>query len=370
MNRSVPHVSREQIHSKIQQVLSGIINPNAQTTVYGEHFMERWDWYQGVALWGMYQYARLNNDNAVRDYIIHWFDHHIEKGLPEKNINTMLPCLTLSYLYEELNNEQYGNICKEWLDYAMHQLPKTVEGGFQHTTADSDNYMQLWDDTLYMTVLFITRMGTLLHRDDCIQESIRQFLVHMKYLTDMKTGLFFHGWTFDGCHHFAEARWGRGNAWYTAGLVDYLELADIPDGIRMVLLSAMERQADALQKYQDAEGMWHTLVDQPDTSYAESSATAGFSYGLLKAVRLGYLPHRYLETALRGAQAILARLDEDGILQEVSGGTCLSYDLDYYRSRPLDAQPYGQAMALLMLMELKEMLNDMPCNGNTEQNRN
>ena len=43
----------------------------------------------------------------------------------------------------------------------------------------------------------------------------RQFLLHSKYLADPTTGLWFHGWTFAGRHHFAKARWARGNSWVT-----------------------------------------------------------------------------------------------------------------------------------------------------------
>ena len=39
----------------------------------------------------------------------------------------------------------------------------------------------------------------------------------------------------------------------------------------------------ALAKYQDESGLWHTLINDSN-SYLESSATAGFAYGILKAV--------------------------------------------------------------------------------------
>lgn len=319
------------------------------------HFMSAWDWYQGVALFGLYTYYRETKEQRVFDYLVGWFDTQMQRGLPEKNVNSMCPLLTLSFLYEDTGKEEYLDVCKEWLDYAMTELPRTPEGGFQHKTIDSDNYCQLWDDTLYMTVLFITRMGTLLKDDRYLQESIRQFLVHLKYLTDLESGLFFHGWNFDGCHHFGKALWGRGNAWYTAGLVDYLDLANIPDGVRMFLLSALERQAAALEKYQDSDGMWHTLVNLPDSSYPESSATAGFSYGMLKATRLNYLPKKYRTVAVKGLEAILSRIDDKGLLQQVSGGTCVGADLDYYRQISVGPQTYGQSLALLLLLEALKM---------------
>ena len=188
-----PGLTAEEIREKAQRIICGIASNDAQvfTARDGKHYMDNWDWYQGVALFGLYEFYRDTGDEKVLAYLIDWFDTHIAEGLPEKNINSMCPLLTLSYLYELTGNESYLALCREWAEYAMHKLPRTIEGGFQHKTIDSDNYMQLWDDTLYMTVLFIARMGVLTGNDGYIQESVRQFLVHLKYLTDLKTGLFY-----------------------------------------------------------------------------------------------------------------------------------------------------------------------------------
>ena len=344
------------LDAAISKIISGITdknNPLAFTSRDGSHFMDAWDWFQGVALFGLYEYYRDSGDEKVLKYLTGWFDERIDHQ-PAKNINSMCPLLTLSYLHELTGKKDYLDICVEWAEYAMTSLPRTEEGGFQHITIDSDNYMQLWDDTLYMTVLFIARMGQLLSRKDMTEESMRQFLVHIKYLTDTSTGLLFHGFNFDGRHHYAGALWGRGNAWFTAGLVDYLDMAQVSDGVRLFLLSTLETQAKALKKYHDSDGMWHTLINEPE-SYKEASATAGFSYGLLKAVRCGYLDESYRETALKGLDAILSRIDENGLLRDVSAGTCLSDSLDYYRNIRVNAQPYGQSMALLLLTEAKKL---------------
>ena len=345
---------KQRLSALAEQIVNGITSENNPAVFTGrgkKHYMEAWDWFQGVALFGLYEYYRDTKSKEVFAYLIKWFDEHIEAGLPEKNVNSMCPLLTLSYLYEETGKTEYLDICREWVEYAINELPRTTEKGFQHKTIDSMNYMQLWDDTLYMTVLFVARMGTLTGNDSLIQESIRQFLVHIKYLSDPVTGLFRHGFNFDGKTYYAGALWGRGNAWYTAGLVDYLDMAVVPDGVKWFLISSLQRQIDALVQYQDTEGMWHTLVNEPESSYAESSATAGFAYGILKAARLGYIDPSCEAYGLKALDAILKRIDADGILTGVSAGTCLMDTLDGYRSIPINAQPYGQSMALLLILE-------------------
>ncbi len=62
-----------------------------------------------------------------------------------------------------------------------------------------------------MTVMPLAKIGMLLNRPHYIREAKHQFLLHIQYLSDRKSGLFFHGWTFeDGGHNFAEGRWARG----------------------------------------------------------------------------------------------------------------------------------------------------------------
>lgn len=123
------------------------------------------------------------------------------------------------------------------------------------------------------------------------------------------------------------------------------------EALREFLLGTLEAQVRTLAKHQDASGLWHTLIDDPN-SYLEASATAGFAYGILKAVRKRYLPSSYAEVGLRAVQGVLNNIGEDGELKNVSFGTAMGPDLDFYRKIPLTSMPYGQSMAMLALCEL------------------
>jgi unsaturated rhamnogalacturonyl hydrolase len=195
-------------------------------------------------------------------------------------------------------------------------------------------------------------MGKILNKKEYINESIRQFLVHIKYLVDKKTGLLFHGWTFIERHNFAEARWARGNCWFTAGIPDYLEIVDeLDEGVKAYLLSTLHSQIKMLQKLQNPNGMWHTLLDD-SFSYVETSATAGFAYGILKSVRMGYIDKKYVDMGLKAADAVVKRINDEGTVTEVSYGTGMGRDLGFYRNIPLCPMTYGQALAIIMLTEV------------------
>lgn len=346
-------LTRESLEQHMERVIGQMKEMKGsirETAPIGIISMDNWEWPQGVGLFALYLYYRETGDVRQLEFLTDWFDRRIKEGLPPKNVNTMCPILTLTYLAEETGREDYLELCKTWLHYVMREMPRTEEGGIQHEVSGAANEGQLWDDTLYMTVLFVARMGILLKDEECVQESIRQFLVHLKYLTDPATGLFFHGWTFEGNHHFAEALWARGNSWYTAGLVDYLDMAALPVGVERFLLSSLERQVRKLAELQSPEGAWHTLLDDPD-SYLETSATAAFAYGMLKAVRQGVLDERYRKPAWKAFEYVLGQIGEDGVVQGVSYGTGMGRTLQEYRDIPICPMPYGQSMTLLLMVE-------------------
>ena len=310
-----------------------------------------WEWTHGIGLYGMWQYYDQTGETAMRDIIDSWFAARLAEGTT-KNVNTMAPFLTLAYRYEEAGDRTLLPWLDSWAEWAMRAMPRTPHGGMQHITLAEENHHQLWDDTLMMTVLPLTKIGLLLDRPHYVREATFQFLTHVAYLMDRETGLWFHGWTFEGNHNFAKARWARGNSWLTMVIPDFLELVDLPesDPVRRFLIEVLDSQVAALAALQDDSGLWHTLLDDP-SSYVEASATAGFAYGILKAVRKGYLGAQSSAVAEQAVRAVIANISDDGELQQVSFGTGMGSDLDFYRSIPRTSMPYGQAMAILCLAE-------------------
>ncbi|MDR0592208.1 MAG: glycoside hydrolase family 88 protein [Bifidobacteriaceae bacterium] len=355
-------VSRDEIKELVGRLTDNLVGIKDQT---GEFLLQLddgrvidgkgwagWEWTQGVALYGIWQYYAQTGEAAMYEVIDRWFADRFAEGAVTKNVNTMAPMLTLAYRYEASHDPTMLPWLEAWAQWAMRDMPRTEHGGMQHMTFVETNHQQLWDDTLMMTVLALAKIGRVLDRPEYVREAVFQFLTHAQYLQDRQTGLWFHGWSFEGRHNFAEARWARGNSWVTIAIPDFLELLDLSptDPLRRFLLELLDAQAQALASCQDATGLWHTLLDDP-SSYLESSATAGFAYGLAKSVRLGYLPARYGDAAERAVRAVISQISPDGELRQVSTGTPMGHDLDFYRRIQLTSMPYGQALAVLCLAE-------------------
>ena len=309
-----------------------------------------WEWAQGVGLFGLYKYAKLAEDSTMLKFLYEWFDKNIKKGLPEKNVNTMAPMLTLAFLYEDSKREDYLRLIEEWSLWIIEDMPRTRHGALQHIVSGIRNDGQVWDDTLFMTVLFLAKTGVMLNKKEYVDEAIYQFLIHIKYLTDTKTGLWYHGWTFNGNHNFANALWARGNCWITAGIPEFLEITCIEGPVKRYLTDTLSAQIEALFEYQAENGMWHTLLDDKD-SYLETSATSGFGYGILKAVRLGLIDKKYTDTGIKALKATSENITDDGTVLNVSYGTGMGGTLEDYRVIPICPMAYGNALAILILNE-------------------
>lgn len=355
-------ISRGELKSLIHNVTNNLVNIEDKT---GEFLLRLddgrvidtkgwagWEWTHGIGLYGIYQYYQQTGDEKMRAVIDDWFTARLAEGTPTKNVNTMSPFLTLAYRYEETGNAAWRPYLERWAEWVMYGMPRTDKGAMQHIVYNNENHQQMWDDTLMMSVLPLAKIGTLLGRPEFVEEATYQFLMHVQYLMDRETGLWFHGWTFDGHHNFAQARWARGNSWLTIAIPEFLELVDLPENnaTRRYLLQVLESQVSALAKCQDDSGLWHTLLDDPQ-SYLESSATAGFAYGILKAVRNRYIDASYAPVAEKAIQGVIKHINPAGELTQTSFGTAMGNDLDFYREIALTSMPYGQAMAILCLSE-------------------
>src|SRR6201999_3454752 len=128
---------------------------------------------------GLYQYYTLTGNASTLATIKDWFTGRLAEGTT-KNINTMAVFLTLACLYEDGGDRTYLPWLDSWAEWAMHELPRTKYGGFQHMTYLEINENELWDDTLMMTVMPLAKIGKLLGRPHYIEEAKRQVLLHIQ----------------------------------------------------------------------------------------------------------------------------------------------------------------------------------------------
>lgn len=163
-------------------------------------------------------------------------------------------------------------------------------------------------------------------------------------------------------NNYGRVYWLRGNGWYTVAIADFMaEQDDLPDELRRMFMTTFTRQVEALIRYwDDDKGLWHTVIRRPD-SYIEVSGSSACLCGIMKAVRLGYLKMEdYLPYIRKGLSSALSYVEEDGAVRQVSYGTPIGMDEQFYMDIPCFIMTYGQAMMILLLQEaLQPFWQDM-----------
>jgi len=232
-------------------------------------------------------------------------------------------------VYDIDRQKRYREYLDKAADYIMNKEIRLTDGTFCRAVPYENT---VWGDDLYMSVPFLARMGTLTGEQKYFDEAARQVILFNKHLWDEHTQLFYHGW-YDDIQQNGVARWGRCNGWIVMAQIELLD--QIPDNHpqKQELIRLLNRQIIGLNRYQDASGLWHQLIDKENT-YFETSSTAIFTYAIAKAINEGWLDARYAYVATQGWEGVASRILADGQVEGICAGTGISPATYYYANRP------------------------------------
>ena len=209
--------------------------------------------------------------------------------LSDYNIDNVLSGRALLYLYDKTGAAKY-KAAAELLARQLKSHPRTNSGVFWHKLRYP---WQIWLDGLYMGQPFRIAYAKLIGDEAAVADSLRQIDVALDALFDVQTGLYKHA--------FDEAReqpwadpitgqnqdfWARAIGWLAMALVDVAELTGedfLPLRARTVAL------LETLKALRTSDGLWLQVINRPDLAdnYQEMSASAMFTYALLRGERLG-----------------------------------------------------------------------------------
>jgi rhamnogalacturonyl hydrolase YesR len=110
---------------------------------------------------------------------------------------------------------------------------------------------------------------------------------------------------------------GTGNGWAATGLARVIRaLPSSREADRNRLAQFVRDIADGCLAYQRPDGLFHNLVDRPDT-FVETNLAQMLAFALYIGVKGEWLPASYLEHAHRMRKAAIAKVDSFGFVQEV-----------------------------------------------------
>jgi unsaturated rhamnogalacturonyl hydrolase len=307
-----------------------------------------WDWPAGVAFYGVCEAYEATGNRAYMDQLKAWVDEQLEDGIPKLTVNAVSIGHSLLSLHKATGEEIYLTKATEMAEFLKNDATRFADGIFQHTVNSEVHTFpeQAWVDTMFMAGYFLLRIGTQLGREDYIADGLLQYHGHERFLQDDTTNLYYHGWDNLAQSHMSGVFWARGNAWAALTMARALELVDVQHAAFMIIEGSLRDQLSALVRLQDETGLWHTVLDDPD-SYLETSGSAGIAAALLSR---GRLYNKYVNKSIRG---ILSRIKEDGTVSGVSAGTAVMRNVQGYKeTSEKRIQGWGQGLTLAFLSSL------------------
>lgn len=317
------------------------------------------DWGEGTMMAGMMKAGLALNEPRYVAFVQRWADHWRSAGLqkvlegpPGARIRAYCghwgPGFPVILLYEKTGDAAYLDMCRQIAAFVENRATRTPEGGLGHW---GGNY-QLWVDTLYMVCPLFSHMTRLTSEPKYMEEAIRQLEIYARRTQDEQTGTFWHMYD-DPSKTQVGVLWGRGNGWVVMSYVEVLRNLDRRAPSYEPLQKRFRRQMDGLLAMRDARtGLWHTVLDQPET-YLETSAAAMILAALIEARELGLYDVPDPNLVPQTWSALATKIDHDGRVFDVSGGT-MPHHFETYASKVRGTYTWGTGAFLLAASSLQE----------------
>ena len=233
-------------------------------------------------------------------------------------------------LYRQFGDTNYLNPAKKLADDEW-QNPR--EDGLTELT-------RFWIDDMYMVGSLQVQAYKSIKDEKYLDRAALQLIAYVDSL-QKPNGLFYH-------REDAPFYWGRGNGWAASAMTELFLVLPKEHEHYNELLAAYQRMMAALKKYQGSSGMWHQLLDNPQ-SFAEPSCTGMFLYAMATGVDLGILPKDEYLPIIEKAWNELATnfVNKKGEVIDVCMWTNAKSRENYYLRRPrITGDYHGQAAVL------------------------
>lgn len=211
-------------------------------------------------------------------------------------------------------------------------VEQAVKDGFSQQT-------RLWIDDMYMITALQAQAYRATGDHTYIDRAGREMAMYLDKL-QQPNGLFYHA---PDVPFF----WGRGNGWMAAGTAELLRSLPQNHPNRARIMDGYRKMMATLLKYQDEKGMWHQIIDKPE-SWAETSSTGMFTFAMVTGVKNGWLDKKVYAPAARKAWlGLITYINKEGDISEVCEGTNKKNDYQYYLDRKRNiGDLHGQAPLL------------------------
>lgn len=335
-------------------------NPETVGKAVAYHFIETphrlsgraWmDYPENCTTNGAIMFSKVTNDKQLLDLLVKRFEPLFgdwKNTLPGKgHVDHNMFGGTPLNLYLMTKDERYLKMGLEYAD-TQWSCPETAtaeekawaEKGYTWQT-------RMWIDDMYMITIVQSRAYLATGDSKYLDRAANEMCMYLDELQN-DNGLFYHA-------PDVPYYWCRGDGWMATGLTEMLKIMPKNHPNRKRIMEGYKLMMENLLKYQNAEGLWNQLIDQPDF-WTETSGSAMFTYAFITGVKQGWLDAKVYGPAARKAWiALVSYINENNDIRNVCIGTNKKDDKQYYYDRKRNIGDFhGQAPVLWCATALLE----------------
>ncbi len=346
----------------------------------------------GVTYAGMLRASEVTGDARYRDYTnervtaIAGLASHVQQGLPQGVTAESFPKsthgMTLRGVILPQRLDDAGSMCaaliksqlaglggdrlRPWIDNYVKWV-STGQFRLQDGTLARNRPLPntLWLDDLYMSVPCLAQAGKLTGNRSYFDDAAKQILQFSERMFVKDKGLWMHSWVQEMTPHPA-FHWARANGWAIMATAELLSVLPGDHPARGKLLEIYRAHAAGLIARQGHNGLWHQLLDRPE-SYQETSASAMFVFAIARGINRGWLDATAFGPPVSiGWNAVTTRVNAKGQVEGTCVGTGVGWEPMFYMYRPvhvLAAHGYGPVfLAGAEMIELRNKQGDVVVN--------
>jgi rhamnogalacturonyl hydrolase YesR len=291
----------------------------------------KWRYQRVCAYYGACKLSAAINDQSILQQMEECYTPFLEgkslahSGHVDYNVFGIWPF----EMYRQTGNEQYLTLAKELAD---DEFKNPREDGLSE-------YSRFWVDDMYMVGSLQVQAYKSTHDIVYLDRAALQLKVYCDSL-QKTNGLFFH-------REDVPFYWGRGNGWAAAALTEVLMVLPEDHEHYQSLLGSYKNMMASLKDFQGEDGMWHQLLDYPD-SYPETSCTGMFLFAMASGLNKQLLPEtEYKAVVMKAWNALAAYVNDKGKTRNVCIGTnAKNSEWHYLKRLRKTGDFHGQAAVL------------------------
>jgi unsaturated rhamnogalacturonyl hydrolase len=242
-------------------------------------------------------------------------------------------------MYRQTANEQY-----------LKQARELADNEFMNPREDGlSEYTRFWVDDMYM----VGSLQVQAYKSTLNKVYLDRAALTLKVYCDSlqkENGLFYH-------REDVPFYWGRGNGWAAAALTEVLMVLPEDHENYQSLLDSYKKMMASLKSFQGADGMWHQLLDNPD-SFPETSCTGMFLFAMASGMNKDLLPEsEYKTTVVNAWNALASYVNNKGQTRNVCIGTnAKNSEWHYLKRLRKTGDFHGQAAVLWASSAMAELI--------------